>query len=70
MKTLISVRFVFGFILLWAGEIGLKSLSRASMEAGAVLYVRSVEKDFSKKKILSKQTNYRKLVEDIDPNGA
>ena len=61
---------LFRSVLLCGAEIGPKFYQRTQKKSGAVLYVRSVENDLSKKKMVSKQTDYRKLVEDIDPNGA
>lgn len=70
MKKSVSVVLFLAFMLLCGAEIGPKFLASARKENSSVLYVKSAENIPSEKKNEPGQTDYRKLVEDINGNGA
>jgi hypothetical protein len=70
MKKSFSIILFFGFILLCGAEIGPKFLASVQKESGAVRYVVSAEKKSPEKKKEPKIGDYKKLVKDIDANGA
>ncbi len=70
MKKNVSAVLFVGFAFLCAVEIGPKFLASARLEKRGVLYVRSVEDAPSMKMNTSMKRDYKKLVEDINADGA
>ena len=70
MKKKISIALFCGFVMLCGAEIVPKFLASARKESGAVRYVAGDEERSPARIEKRKLTDYKKLVEEINPNGA
>ena len=70
MKKQISIALFCGFAMLCGAETGPKFLESAKRESGAVRYVAGAEEKAPAGKTEPTLTDYKKLVDDINPDGA